>query len=271
MPEEQEIIPSGARAPLLEMRCLGSLDLKLGGMPLLPGAFVRRKALALLKLLVLRAGNPISRDKLIEHLWPGVEEKQGTNRLHVTLHALRTVIEPFHAERRWLFIQNHGDSYAFNQHSPHRIDLYHMRRLATLARQAERVGDWEGALPLLEQAAALYHGDLFEDEPYAAWCELERWDLRNQYLTFIHRLVFLCLRAGVPERVVHWLRQALKFDPLNEELHRSLIEVLIALGWRSMALDQYRTCVRLLSEELGIDPMPETQQLGKKMAVVTGL
>jgi two-component SAPR family response regulator len=256
--------PSSVQAevgPELRLRCFGKLEIRVGDQVVATDSFTRKKALTLLKLLVLRRGNPVSRDALIEHLWPGVDDKAGTNRLHGVVHALRSGIEPFRDKKRWLFVRNQGDLYYFDTESPHWVDVFAFRRLAAMARDLERRGDEELAISRLEEAAALYRGNLFEDEPYADWCALERDELRGTYLDVVRHLARLCSKTGNPESAVAHLRRGLIVDRLREDLHQMLIETLIGLGRRRDALDQYRECARLLREEIGAEPLPATRRL----------
>ncbi|MBI4420039.1 MAG: GAF domain-containing protein [Gemmatimonadetes bacterium] len=264
-PRSAQRSPVGATpasgTPVLELRCFGAFDVRLRGEPVPAEAFTRKKALTLLKLLVLSAGNPVSRDALIERLWPGADPKTGANRLHGVMHALRSAIEPFREQRRWIYVCNIGELYYFNMESPHWIDVYAFRRHAASALEAERRGQREEAIRHLEAALLLYRGDLFADEPYTGWCELERMELKHRYVDLTGRVAELWAAAGDPDRGVEWLRRGLLADPLREDLHQVLIRLLIGLGRRQEARAQYQACVRLLHDELGAEPLPETRRL----------
>src|SRR5262249_43972189 len=52
-------------------------------------------------------------------------------------------------------------------------------------------------------------------------------------------------------------------DRFHEPAHRVRILALYALGRQHEALDAYTRCRRLLDEELGLEPMPETRALQK--------
>ncbi len=255
-----DVVP-GSVTPVLELRCFGSFDVLLHGQPVPPEAFVRRKALTLLKLLVLGAGNPISREALADRLWPGVGARTGANRLHGVLHALRMAIEPYREQRRWIFVCNIGDLCYFNMESPHWTDIFAFRRHAASAHDAERRGRREEAIHHLEAALELYRGDLFGDEPYAGWCDLERSELRHRYVDLSARLAGLWVAEREALRGITWLRRGLLADPLREDLHQTLIRTLTAHGHRAEARAQYEVCARLLHDELGVDPLPETRRL----------
>lgn len=249
-------------APMLEVECLGGFDLRLNGLPVAPESFGRRKALTLLKLLIMQGGNPLSRDALSELIWPGVSAPTGANRLHGVLHALRAVIEPYREQRKWVFVCNLGDLYYFNMESPHWIDIFAFRRHAASAQEAERRGRRAEAIQHLEAALDLYRGDLFSDDPYATWCDLARLDLRHRQLDLSAKVADLLIAEGNPTRAVSRLRNGLLADPLREDLHQMLMQTLINLGRRPEAWAQYQTCVRVLNDELGVEPLPKTRQLG---------
>jgi predicted ATPase len=82
--------------------------------------------------------------------------------------------------------------------------------------------------------------------------------LRREHSQVLSRLVEGSSRVGAAERALRYARQWLALDSLNESAHRSLIEQYARSGQRGAALRQYRACVRILEEELGVAPMHET-------------
>ena len=69
------------------------------------------------------------------------------------------------------------------------------------------------------------------------------------------------LEKGCHKDAATWASAILKVDHCDEEAHRQLIRAYAAQGHRSEALRQYQRCQRVLQEELGVQPMPETQRL----------
>lgn len=251
----------GAPAPVLHLKCFGAFEARIGDRVVRSDGFPRKKALALLKILILKAGRPVSRPSLTEMLWPDIDERAGTNRFHVVVHSLRSVIEPFREQRRWVYICNDGDLYYFDVESPHKVDLFEFRETISKARGADQRGDSRGAIEQFEKAAALYQGDLFEGDHTAEWCEWERDGLRATYLDSVRRLARLSVLAGESERVLEHIPRALSIDPFCEDLHRHLIEALIDAGRHHEARERYNACERILREELGTVPEPATRRL----------
>lgn len=246
-------LTSSRPAPALQLRCFGDFEISLGGRVLPPNAFARRQALPLLKLLVLHAGSALDRDVLIEFLWPGVKPSAGRNRLYGVVHALRSVIEPTMGRGHWRYIRNQGSLYSFNTQSSLRVDLYDFRKLLRAQ---------DGTLPapqriaVLEQAVALYRGELFADEPYADWCLLERRELHRACMTALKELAALRSGRSELELAVRALQRALQLDPQREDLNRLLVTTLHTLGRPQEAEEQWRFFLQILEKNLGRHALP---------------
>src|SRR5207253_8708215 len=61
------------------------------------------------------------------------------------------------------------------------------------------------------------------------------------------------------------LRSAISADPLREDAHRGLMTALARLGRQAEALRCYEHCRRVLREELGAAPSPETQAVYEQL------
>jgi DNA-binding SARP family transcriptional activator len=258
---------AGAAAPAspdLELRCLGPFVAYQRGQPIAAEAFTRSKALVLLKLLALKAGTPINRDVLIEHLWPGVEPQLGANRLHGVVHDLRSVIEPHRAEREWMYVRNHGELYYLDMHAPIDVDMVRFR---LLVRQGQRAGSERAAEAVahLEQAVALYRGDLFEDDPFAEWCEAERQELRECHVRALEHLAQLHVSLGCEDKAIDCLRRALRASPYREDVLLTLMELLAQRARPTEAVAAYDDYQRLLMQELDADPSSELQTVHRRL------
>jgi len=186
-------VPSAPRA--VHVRCLGSFALVADGRALGSIAFPRRKALDLLRHLLLARGAVFPRDVLIERLWPEVDPRTGANRLHVTLHALRGVLDEAMPGVGADLIQcRHGD-YRLDPDALGTVDAFAFVDAVDDARSRMRAGDLGGALMHLEQALPLYRGELFADAEDIAF-ETPRQRYRELRCEALRLLVDLYLRDG---------------------------------------------------------------------------
>ena len=63
------------------------------------------------------------------------------------------------------------------------------------------------------------------------------------------------------ERAIDYARRWLPLDPLHEPAHRELMGLYLKAGQRSVALRQYRQCLRTLEEALGAAPSEKARAL----------
>lgn len=255
-------IAAACTLPPLDIRCFGHFEVSIGGDRLGASAFPRRDALTLLKLLVLRAGKQVHRERLIDWLWPSANEQSGLNRLHGVVHALRAVIEPYAAERRWTYLLSEGETYTFLPGESTSVDLISFQENLALARRDLKDATFAPHVThYLEQAVELYRGDLYEDDQYCDWCDVERIALQRDFVEALASLARISLTLGEAKRAIDAFRRALTYDPSREDLHDELIRCLIRQRRHNEARDQVRECVRYLREEVGVEPGSETQRL----------
>ena len=69
------------------------------------------------------------------------------------------------------------------------------------------------------------------------------------------------LKSGHFEGVIKWAKVILKENPCDEAAHFQLMQVYISRGQRNEVLRQYQRLKRILADELGVAPLPETTQL----------
>jgi DNA-binding SARP family transcriptional activator len=231
----------------LVVRLLGDLQVEHGASG--PAVLISaRKARALLAYLALHPGRAHPRDRLTALLWPDVTDAQARQSLRQSLAALRRALP----KGGGLVID--ADTVAVD---PSRVDV-------DVARFEHLVAD--GSRPRLEQAVALYRGDLLESFHVKApvfedWLVTERERLRELGRKALATLLAHQTRAGAGEAALHTARRLLTLDPLQEDVHRAVMRLYVAQGQRAAALRQYQSCVGVLRHELGVEPEGATKQL----------
>ena len=247
----------------LTLRCLGFLEIYRDGERIPFDAFKRRKALQLLKTLVLQRGAPIHRDKLIEMFWPEATHDAGVNCLHVVVNSLRTVLETGRQARASDYVVCRNDYFFFNTEAPHSVDLFDFCDAEGLARDALRRGEHERAMDLFEKAVHLYRGDLFADDTEDESIEVQRVRLRHLYLDAVRALARLRLRWGHSDEAIRVLRAALDIEPVAHDLYEVLIAHLAQTGRQAEARQQYECCRAALRKHLDMEPPARLRALEK--------
>lgn len=253
-----EAASSEATEPHLSVRAFGTFELRVGGVPVKVSDVGRRRTLTLLKMLIAHDGRPVPRDVLVENLWPGGDPQAKIGQLYVLVHELRRLIDPTDGPGHLTCTDGR---YHFDPSAAAWVDVRAYQAFAQEASRADERGDTARAIATAGAAVDLYRGDFMEDEPYAAWCQLAREQLRESCLGLLRRLADHAAEEQDWPRSIAFLRAAVRLEPLREETHRSLMLVFWRAGRRVEALQQYRTCERLLQAELGVTPLPATRKL----------
>ena len=252
-----------ASEPHLRLQCFGSFAIYIDGNLVPRRAFRRSRSVRILQILLLRRGRPISRDALVEQLWPSSDLECGARSLHVAMHCLRKTIEPEVVGKQWAYVQCTGDNFYLDTDDSCVVDLYRFRELISLSQKAMMVpGNVDHRVELLEEAIELYRGDLFSDSPDFPLFEAERETLRQDYLQALLTLSDLCERHYGGERCIGLLRQAAAQDLLREDIQRQLVRALLSAGRKGEARRTYERCVDALQAQFGVGPTREMLRIG---------
>jgi DNA-binding SARP family transcriptional activator len=245
----------------LEVQCLGYFAVRLGGRTL--GPWPNRRAKALFKYLVLHRDRPVHKEVLMDVFWPGVPLNAARNSLNVAIHALRRFLREVHADVPHVLFQD--GSYQLDPGVPLRVDVEEWERLASSALALHRTGRAAEAVRALQAADALYHGPLFEDDPYDEWALERRRDLEDAYVAVLELLRDHHLAEGDVVACKAVARRILAIEPTSEETHRALMAVYARRGQHHLALRQYRDCVAVLRDVLDTRPGEATERLGARL------
>lgn len=213
----------------------------------------RRKATALLQRLALE--RRLLKDQAIEFLWPEASPASGANNLYSTLHALRQTLDGALGQGAAEATLSFEDGVLSLAPSVW-VDVQAFEQLS-----ATPAGPPEQRAADLEQALALYQGDLLPDDRYAEWTLLPREALRRQYRDVSLALATYHREARDYVQAITLLTPLLSYDPADEPIHRELMRLYALAGRRHEALRQYQTCVEALATDLDVPPEPETAAL----------
>lgn len=192
-------------------------------------------------------------------LWPEASSAQLRSTFHVTLHNLRRAL----GEPGWIVFEN--GRYAFNRRAddpasrPYFFDVEGFEFELAQARKVQTQA--QAAVPHLQRAVELYGGDFLEDSADGDWAMIGQEELRSRYLEALLSLGRLLIDADRCAEAAGAFRRAIAHDNLLEEAHRELMRCQAALGERGQATRHYGELVKLLGEELGTRPAPETVAL----------
>ena len=98
-----------------------------------------------------------------------------------------------------------------------------------------------------------------------AWVQAKRGELAAVRTRALDSLGEGSLRSGQADAAVRWAQRAVEVEPFRESGYRRLMAAHVADGNRAEALRVYDHCRRLLAEELGAFPSPETEAMYREL------
>jgi DNA-binding SARP family transcriptional activator len=220
-----------------------------------------RNGQAILRYLVAQPRRSTTIDTLLALFWPQDEAEVARRKLHIAISALRRSLQPGDpSEPGIASILCKNRIYSLNPEMSISTDVEEFLQCYASGHQAtgERVAFYE-------RACRLYAGPFLTEDLYADWSFLQREQLAKMYITMCRELADHYLHVGRYEDATKWSQAVLKENRCDETAHRQLMYVYAAQGNRSEALQQYHSCERILHEELGVSPLPETTHLLQRL------
>jgi DNA-binding SARP family transcriptional activator len=239
-----------AAADTFEFRLLGPFEVSADGRSLDVGSGKRP---ALLALLLLRAGDVVSTDGLIDALWGERVPASAANSVHIYISRLRKALGNGRLE-------THGRGYMLRLEAEE-LDLARFERQLAEGRELLIWGDAPRAAETLRAALALWRGQPLADfasEPFAQG-EIAR--LEELRLSAMEERIEADLALGRHAELVPELEALAREHPFRERLRAQLMLALYRSGRQADALAAYQQARGTLREELGLEPGRGLQDL----------
>ncbi|HVL06236.1 MAG TPA: BTAD domain-containing putative transcriptional regulator [Acidimicrobiales bacterium] len=237
--------------------CWGGLAVTEGHRPLELGG---RKQRAVLAVLLLDAGRPVSVDRLIDAVWGDHPPQQAEASLQTYVSNLRRLLEPGRGPRQdpsVLITRPAGYVLAVDRAA---VDLTRFEDLVEEGRARRRAGNAAAAAAGLRDALALWAPVLpeFAGEPFLREAEARLAALHGLALeeSFDARLELEDHDAAVAD-----LEAAVLRHPVRERLWAQLALALYRAGRQTDALRALQRARGVLTDEVGVEPGPELRRL----------
>jgi DNA-binding SARP family transcriptional activator len=209
----------------------------------------------LLEYLAVNVGQPVSKSRLVDVLWPEDAPSGAIATMETYISLLRRTLQP-RTPAKGSVIRTVTGGYCLDA-SRVDVDLHEFSRLM----DAALADSSECGAAAMKRAMSLVTGELLASDANAPWAE----QYREQFAT---TLVNACTGAagcnyehGDFTTAMAMARRALELDPYAEVAARHLIASLWRSGRRSEALREYDRLRRLLVDDLGVEPSTVTRDL----------
>ncbi|MFJ6939942.1 BTAD domain-containing putative transcriptional regulator [Streptomyces sp. NPDC101132] len=240
----------------MKFRILGPVQIfdERTGVLIVPAGAKQR---ALLSALVVKAGQVVSADRLVDELWSEHPPANAANALQAHVARLRRLLpvpapgsgEPHH---EWLatsplgYVLRLGDA---------GTDARQFHRLAAEGRELARTDPGRSA-DVLRRALELWRGPALQGSGRGTICSVEASLLEESRLVALESLYDACLRAGRAGEITGELEELTAAHPLRERFYELLMTALYRCGRQAEALRVYDRARRRLVHDLGVEPGP---------------
>ena len=231
----------------MEFRILGPLEVVDEGRPVV---LQRGKQLALLAYLLLHPNELVSTGRLIDALWGERPPPTAAKILQNAVSQLRRVL----GEDR-LVTQPPG--YRFRL-EPGELDLH---RFELLAQEGRLKHDAQ----VLRDALAIWRGEPLSNLRDESFAQHAARRLEEARLSVLEDRIDADLTAGRDAVLVPELEQLIAREPLRERPYGQLMLALYRDGRQAKALETYQRARKVLSQEVGLQPGPQLQELERRM------
>jgi predicted ATPase/DNA-binding SARP family transcriptional activator len=234
----------------VEVRFFGGLEVVRDGAAL-PVRGTKQRAL--LALLALNRGEPVSADRLIDVLWGDGQATNPVNALQAQIGQLRRTLGA-------TAIVTSDAGYALDI-GPDDVDAARFEQLVAKGRRLFAEGEMALASTALGEALRLRRGEPITEFAYAGFADAERAHLAELTLLAIETRAEADLALGRHGELVGELEALCREHPLRERLWELLMLALYRAGRQAEALRAYTEARGRLVDELGIDPGPALREL----------
>ncbi len=251
--------------PQLSLFSFGNFEVKLNERQITT-QFRTDKERGLLAYLIAESHRPHRREILGELLWPEREEGIARTNLRQAILGLRRAVGDTNSPANFMHVTNE-----FIQLNPAGQVWFDAGIFAGHIKFAQShahpmVDECPVCIQHLEEAVTLYRGEFLEtvfvdSQPFQEWMVFKRETLFRDLLSALQSLASFYEKQTDYETARKFALKHVSLYPLEERAHRQLMRLLVLNGQRTTALEQYQICKKLLLEELGVEPGPQTQAL----------
>jgi DNA-binding SARP family transcriptional activator len=231
----------------MQVRLLGPVDVVDGDVAQpIPG--LRRRAV--LAVLGLAAGDPVSIERLVEVVWDGAPPARALNTLQSNISYLRGLL----GGRDAIVARPPG----YRLYTDGGTDLDLARQLIGQARRSDNPAEH---VRLLESALLLWRGRPLADVAGLSWLDSQADRLAQLRLDALHDLHGARLALGEHITLIAELENLIREHPYQERFHRHLMLAYYRAGRQADALSAYQQLRRRLADELATEPALELREL----------
>jgi len=220
----------------------------------------RDRTVQLFQFLVSsRVRRAMHKEQIIDRIWEDISSDTADQTFKVALHGIHKVLEPQRKSRvEPKYILRQGITYQLNTRLVW-VDATAVEELISLANRTIGADD-ELSIIAYQKALSMYDGIYLPNRSYEDWSSAERERIQLLAIGAMISLGELMLHHN-PMESIRLAQQALLIDEVWEDGYRLQMQAYAAKGNRPMVIKTFKQCEKVLHEEFGIKPLPETRRI----------
>ncbi|MDT8381598.1 MAG: BTAD domain-containing putative transcriptional regulator [Brevefilum sp.] len=249
----------------LSIRLFGPFQAELDGESL--EDFRSDKVRGLLAFLSVESHRPWTRSYLADLLWTDLSEIKAQSNLSNALWNLRSVIEDDQKGTEFIIVEK--TSLQFNLKADYWLDVKAFHELIEKSQKSTSTYKM-ATMAKLDEALSLSSGDFMEgfsinSPSFETWLVKTRQEIHQKRIQALSWISSLHDQAGRFAKALDYTQDWITEEPWDEQAYRQVMRILVKLGQRKRALEQFEACRHRLVEDLGIEPQQETLQLYRQI------
>jgi DNA-binding SARP family transcriptional activator len=253
-----------SQAPRLFVRTLGSLAVHKGGWDTTPRTVTRTRLRSLLALLAANLEIGVSRDTVMDSLWPEADPAAAVNNLNQTVYKLRRFLDANYQEGR-------SPSYVLADADTVRLDPDLVRTdVSELRRFSKRLSSEQSLAGAAEAAKAILRlakGEFLPELRYDDWVTSMQLAVTEEIRRTLLPIAEGKFASADPLLGAHAAAVLVSMDPFDEVANIALATQLSVTGRRVAARAAIERYVTMLRREFGDEPGPEAVVLAHRLGL----
>lgn len=240
---------------------LGSFSVHRGELFLDESQWGGSQPVNMLKIIISKGCYNVTKDSLMEELWPKLNPSAMERAFKVALHRLRKSLEP-------TMVRCHGSSYIHFRNNLISIDtdlvIIDYLEYIDAIKNANKLyvnGEFDKALAVHKKADQIYAGQFLPGDQYAPWASGKRESLLNMRIDQFSEIARIQERRDQKILAVKAYEKVLFYDPFDESALQKLMIHCKELHCTAKAIKAFCNFKSVLEKELDLIPAETTQEL----------
>lgn len=226
-----------------------------------------QQMMRLMAYMIANKDVDISKDKLIEILWPDENLHNPGGALRNLVYRCRSELSGFFEEEKQECIIYKNGSYSWNKAIKCKIDIFLFEQMMSLA---DKEPEDETRFEYLKRAHKIYKGDFLPSESTEEWVVFRSVYYRNLYTNCVLQMCRYYQSKGYYDELINLCDTSTMIDLMDERIHQEKIRAYLNKDAGQQALDYYYAISDLFSHKFGVELSDSMHEIYKEIIKQVG-